>query len=402
MADTTNFGFRFRMGKKANILPALESGVLKAGDFILTTNTHENIFINVDNELITIKAHAPNEIWESLDAAAAYVATDEAFAGQTLKVLKDGKYQTYLVQAQEDGSLTLEREGVDTTSLTQYVQVVEALPESGQEQGVVYINTTDNKGYIWLGSEWKCVFEDTSWVQSELDTKAPINNPTFTGAVTLAADPSSDLEAATKQYVDRLINGLVNSAPGVVDSSNPLPATGYKAGQTWRVAEAGSYAGHVCEAGDLIICVKDHETNAVVSEGDFMVVQANVSGAVTGADGSTDANLVIFDGITGKKIKDSGITLEQIQNVLNKAHWHDNKDILDTFTKTEAELFTEIGSKIATAIGEIPAGTSVKEYVDSAVKSGGTDVSAAIATAKSEAIADSKAYTDNALTFTVY
>ena len=33
-------------------------------------------------------------------------------------------------------------------------------------------------------------------------TYAPINNPTFTGTVTLAADPASALQAATKQYVD--------------------------------------------------------------------------------------------------------------------------------------------------------------------------------------------------------
>lgn len=35
-----------------------------------------------------------------------------------------------------------------------------------------------------------------------LTAKAPINNPTFTGTVTLAADPSLALQAATKQYVD--------------------------------------------------------------------------------------------------------------------------------------------------------------------------------------------------------
>ena len=35
-------------------------------------------------------------------------------------------------------------------------------------------------------------------------TYAPINNPTFTGAVTLPGDPASSLQAATKQYVDNL------------------------------------------------------------------------------------------------------------------------------------------------------------------------------------------------------
>lgn len=37
---------------------------------------------------------------------------------------------------------------------------------------------------------------------------APIANPTFTGTVTLAADPASGLQAATKQYVDNLVQGI--------------------------------------------------------------------------------------------------------------------------------------------------------------------------------------------------
>lgn len=38
--------------------------------------------------------------------------------------------------------------------------------------------------------------------QAALDLKAPINNAVFTGTTTLAADPASALQAATKQYVD--------------------------------------------------------------------------------------------------------------------------------------------------------------------------------------------------------
>ena len=42
----------------------------------------------------------------------------------------------------------------------------------------------------------------TSAIQTQMDTKSPINNPTFTGTVTLPGAPSSDLHAATKGYVD--------------------------------------------------------------------------------------------------------------------------------------------------------------------------------------------------------
>ena len=57
--------------------------------------------------------------------------------------------------------------------------------------------------------------------QSALDLKAPINNPTFTGTVTLEADPVSALQAATKQYVDGIAAGLTfKAAVRVATTSN--------------------------------------------------------------------------------------------------------------------------------------------------------------------------------------
>lgn len=45
-------------------------------------------------------------------------------------------------------------------------------------------------------------------VKTYADTKAPINNAVFTGTTTLAGDPASALQAATKQYVDGLLTNL--------------------------------------------------------------------------------------------------------------------------------------------------------------------------------------------------
>lgn len=47
---------------------------------------------------------------------------------------------------------------------------------------------------------------------TDLAAKAPINNPTFTGSVTLPGDPSSNLQAATKQYVDGMMAGVAKRA----------------------------------------------------------------------------------------------------------------------------------------------------------------------------------------------
>ncbi len=369
-----------------------------------------------------------DEVHESLEAAQAYAQGPTAYPGQTIKALVDGQYVSFVLNG-DTAPFTLSKVGtVDEGDLKTYVQVVTALPESGQEQGVIYINTSDSKGYIYNGTEFVAVFQDVASIDYKLDGYAPIASPTFTGVVTLAADPASNLEAVTKQYVDRLVSGIVSSAPGVVDSANPLPDE-YKAGQTWRVAEAGEYAGHNCEAGDLIICISD--VSGTPATDDFMVVQSNIAGAVSGPDASTNANVAVFDGITGKKIADSEVTIASVKDAVAKTHEHANKAALDTYDKTQAELLTaaadDATSKVnaakeelqgaidgidlsgyvttdalATRVGDIPADTSIKSYVDTAIGTGGTDSAEAIATAKQEAIDTSKAYTDSALTIIEY
>lgn len=401
-----------------------------------------------------------SSVYESLGEAQSYAKNPIAYAGQIITVKEGDKYNAYILDG-EAGTYTLSKVGVDASAVKNYVQVVSNLPEEGQEQGVIYINTTDSKGYIYDGSEFQVIFEDVTNeegeslqkqlenLKTELAAKAPINNPVFTGTVTLAADPTTNLEAATKQYVDRLVAGINDFTIGVVDSSTPLPATDYEVGQTFRVAEAGTYAGVECEAGDLIIVIADYADT--FKNSDFLVVQANVDGAVTGPDASTDANIVVFDGTTGRKIKDSSVTIASVSDAVAKAHEHANKTQLDSFTKTQTDLESEMDSKISTAlkdyatteslgsyvtaetygtdkaslntrlgtietnlntkitadnlaarIGDIPAESTVKSYVDAAVGAGGADIGAAIETAKTEAIKTSKEYTDNALVITEF
>jgi hypothetical protein len=139
--------------------------------------------------------------------------------------------------------------------------------------------------------------------------KAPINNAVFTGTTTLAADPSSALQAATKQYVDAII--AANDAmvfKGVIDcSSNPnYPAA--DRGWTYRVSVAGKIGGASgtnVEIGDILTCMTDGTaagTQAAVGA-QWAVVQANVDGAVIGPVSVTDDLPAVFDGTTGKLLK---------------------------------------------------------------------------------------------------
>lgn len=408
-----------------------------------------------------------SEIWESLSDAQAYIKQANAYAGQTIKAkLEDGKFHTYVIQP-SDGGYVLEEVGGSNVQTKQYVQIVTELPADSQEQGVLYINTTNNTGSIWTGAAWKTVFTDltarVTALESEMGTKAPLASPAFTGTVTI-----NGKEAATKEYAESLVAGIQSFTPGVVSSSAALPTENYKIGQSWRVAEDGTYAGATCEVGDLILCIANYSES--FDNADFMVIQANIDGAVTGADSSVDGNIVVFDGTTGKIIKDSAVTIASLNDVISKAHTHTNKTILDSFTKNQdgiladakaaaieeagkldAALKTEIegdiadtyynkteidgkldtinqnlntkvdattvDSKIEAAtteilsdaaeaasaalsakVGAIEEGTTIKEYVDNAVGSGGVDVAEQIAQAKAEAISESKAYTDSLLT----
>ena len=397
-----------------------------------------------------------SSVYESLGEAQSYAQNPIAYAGQVITVKEGDAYNAYILNG-EAGAYTLSKVGVDASAIKNYVQVVTELPSAGQEQGVIYINTTDSKGYIYNGSEFVVVFEDVTNeegeslqeqldnIESALAEKAPVNNPVFTGTVTLPADPAQNMEAATKQYVDRLVAGINDFTVGVVDSSTPLPTSDYSVGQTFRVVEAGTYAGQECEVGDLIIVISDYADSA--KDSDFLVVQANVDGAVTGPDASTDANIVVFDGITGKKIKDSSVTIASVSDAIAKAHEHANKTILDSFTSTQPQIeaaykayadgkvaalgdvvtneelttaledyytktdvdglltpiTTNLNTKVSTTeldakIGDLGEFETVKDYVDTAVGSGGADVAEEIANALTQA----KAYTDERLTITEF
>lgn len=437
--------------------------------------------IDSKNLLVWVKAMSrgqalpldASEIHESLAAAQTYAASAIAYEGQTIKAkLEDGKYHEYILQPSEAGYVLEEVGAVSASDLKQYVMVVESLPEAGQEQGILYICGTT--GSVWTGTEWRTVFWDVTAtinavadrvtdLETDIDTKAPIANPVFSGVVKVGEE-----EVAIKSYVESLFAQLEESSvPEIVDSSNPLPITDYKAGRSYRVAEAGTYAGVNCEIGDLILVVKDY-TASTASDADFMVLQSNIDGAVTSkADATTIGEIVVFDAVTGKVIKGSGVQIASLKDAIAKAHEHSNKEKLDTFDKTQEEILaaakseaeglvsaaegrlntalegkankgttlaeygitdaytkteedafrktitdnlnskassTEVDEKVAEAkqeieekIGDIPTGTTVKEYIDNSVGSGGTASAEAIATAKQEAINTSKEYTDTKL-----
>ena len=137
-------------------------------------------------------------------------------------------------------------------------------------------------------------------------TYVNVSGDTMTGALTLSGAPTANLHAATKQYVDQsfaandamIFKGTIGSSGATVTA---LPAT-HSIGWTYRVLTAGTYAGVKCEIGDLIICITD---GTAANDAHWTVAQTNLDGAVIGPASATSGNIALFDGTTGKLIKNS-------------------------------------------------------------------------------------------------
>ena len=109
----------------------------------------------------------------------------------------------------------------------------------------------------------------------------------------------------------KTINEILNEGvvfKGSLTSTSTLPTVSYKAGWQYVVQEAGVYAGNTCEAGDFVICIKDYASGSA-SDADWAVVQVNIVGAVTGPSSAVTAHVAVFDGTSGKIIRDSGFTI---------------------------------------------------------------------------------------------
>lgn len=310
-----------------------------------------NMAIEPKDLLVAIKAFSranalpldASSVHGSQELANTYAKQANAYGGQIITAKVGGKFKAFILQG-ENGNCTIEPIGADPSALKQYV-IVGTRPESGQQQGTIYID--NNVGYIWDGAKWVKIFEDVSAsitdfqkritkLESDISLKANIANANFTGTVKLEGK-----DLATKEYAESLVNAAKSEVPIVIDGDHPFPSTTYKAGQKYVVALAGTYLGQKCEIGDLILIVKDYNSDSH-SNADGIVLQSNIDGAVTSAEQSSiDGEIVVMSGATGKVIKSSKINMTALSNAIAKVHEHANKAKLDTYTKTQTELLAE-------------------------------------------------------------
>ena len=189
-------------------------------------------------------------------------------------------------------------------------------------------------------------------VKAELDKKATLASPTLTGKplAPTAAEGTNTTQIATTAFVQNAVNKVLAAGDAMVfkgtlgtgGTVTELPAV-HEVGWTYKVITAGTYAGNVCEVGDMIICSTD---GTAANDAHWTVVQANLDGAVTGPASSVDKHVAVFSGTSGKVVKDSGYTI-------GKSVPADAK-----FTDTTYTKFGGASSSAAGTDGLVPAPAS--------------------------------------------
>lgn len=176
---------------------------------------------------------------------------------------------------------------------------------------------TDNYTYslpVATSSVLGGVKSSTSSVSVDSTSGVMTVNAVKSGATGTTADigDNSTKLATTAFVANEIANKLAaNDAmifKGTLGTGGTVTALpdAHEAGWTYRVITAGTYAGIKCEVGDLIICITD---GTAANNAHWTVAQTNIDGAVTGPASATNNGIALFNGTTGKIIKNSSKTI---------------------------------------------------------------------------------------------
>lgn len=157
---------------------------------------------------------------------------------------------------------------------------------------------------------------------TKADNAMPKAGGTFTGAVTLNADPTANLHPATKQYVDSKISSSIAASDAMVfkgtigtnGTSTTLP-TSAVVGDTYKVITQitvpanNSYtaADVTAKIGDLVVAMAKDPKWLVVPSGDEAVTTVNYSTTTTNLTTSAKTGSITLGEAATKQI-DSSIT----------------------------------------------------------------------------------------------
>lgn len=206
--------------------------------------------------------------------------------------------------------------------------------------------STSQKGIVQLTDSTSSTSTTTaatpSAVKSAYDlanAAMPKSGGTFTGAVTLNADPTTNLGAATKQYVDTQITSKIAASDALVyrgtlgtgGTVTALPTSGVVKGDCYKVLVAATYAEQAAKVGDLYIALNsgsvaataanwtlipsgnENETFLKYSTSTTNLTTTAQSGTITLAEGAVkQVDTSLTSGTTSTKLPTSKAVVEYV------------------------------------------------------------------------------------------
>lgn len=200
---------------------------------------------------------------------------------------------------------------------------------SGTNNGTIKLtvngNATDNIAVKGLGSA--AYTASNAYATAAQGTKADAAMPkaggTFTGAVTLAGDPTDALQPTTKQYVDSQISNSIAASDAMVfkgtlgtdGTATALPTSSVVVGDTYKVITEtsvpakNSYTGvdAVAKIGDLVVAMTKDPKWIIVPSGDEIVTTVKYSTTTQNLTTSAQSGAITVGEAATKQV-DTSIT----------------------------------------------------------------------------------------------
>ena len=260
---------------------------------------------------------------------------------------------------------------------------------SGTNNGTIKLtvdgNTVDNIAVTGLGS---AAYTDASAYATaaqgaKADAAMPIAGGAFTGEVTLAADPTKDLGAATKKYVDNLIKTSIAGADAMVfkgtlgtsGTITALPASDDTTiGDTYKVIDdtftlpsASSFTGkdESLKNGDLLVAMT---TSAwlVVPSGNEKETYVSVNTTGVNVNSTVQSGEVVFGMAAAKQVATEVNDSTDLPTAAAVKTYVDGEVAKTTDENVKATATTGTREYLAGVTGAGTAGVSYNEavYVD--------------------------------------
>ena len=301
------------------VFPDVTGNVVTTGD----TGTVTNLMLagSIANDKLSNSAITINGTSTSLGGSRT-LGTDDVSEGSTNKYFTDERAQDAIATAIAAGThtnITITYD--DSTNKFTFVGANTYSDENAQDAignavgtglsyndstGAISVDTSTIQARVTDVSDTEIGYLNgvTSAIQTQINDKAPINNPTFTGTVTLAGSPTSDLHAATKAYVDAATSGLnvhasVKAATTAnVSLNNSLEAGDVLDGVTLahndrvlvKNQDTTSQNGiYIVQPNGAATRATDYDSTPEVDAGDFIFVE---SGTVNGKTGWIQTNTI--------------------------------------------------------------------------------------------------------------